>query len=62
MCNFYMMVYYDSKYGDFEPACSKVDEKIGYPADSDVTLAEMERRGSSDSLSKRIKNIFNYFN
>jgi len=40
------MVFYNSKYGDIDPSCSGSDERIDYPADSDVTLAEMERKGS----------------
>ncbi|XP_066923969.1 peptidyl-glycine alpha-amidating monooxygenase B-like [Clytia hemisphaerica] len=44
MCTFYVMMYYEAKYGDKNPACLKAKGPFTFPKDSDVTLAEMERR------------------
>ena len=47
MCNFYIMFFYKSDYGDVNPGCSRSTGSFPYPADSDITLAEVERKASS---------------
>ena len=46
MCNFYIMMFFNADYGDVNPGCSATIDSLQYPADSDVTLAEMEKKGS----------------
>uniref|UniRef100_A0A7M5VDK8 Peptidylglycine monooxygenase n=2 Tax=Clytia hemisphaerica TaxID=252671 RepID=A0A7M5VDK8_9CNID len=46
MCNFYIMMFYKADYGDQNPGCMQTTDSFSYPDDSDVTLAEMERKGS----------------
>lgn len=47
MCNFYIMMFYDAGFGDVNPRCSEAHGSFKYPADSDVTLAEIEKMGSN---------------
>lgn len=49
MCNFYIMYFYDAeKFGNIDQLpCGGVDTtKLKYPKDSDVTLAEVEKKNS----------------
>ena len=40
-------MFYDADFGDVNPPCAQAVGSFNYPADSDVTLAEMEKKGSN---------------
>ena len=58
MCNFYIMMFYDADFGDVNPPCAQAVGSFNYPADSDVTLAEMEKKGSNYLHGKTVITVF----
>lgn len=56
MCNFYIMYFYDNKFGDVDQLpCYPSNKKVVYPPDSDVSLAEVERENSLEIHNKLLE-------
>ena len=54
-------MFYDADFGDVNPPCNRADGPFRFPADSDVTLAEMEKKGSNYLHGKTVIVVFEFF-